>query len=313
VVNYSLSPTPSNGGGTNTGAGNTGAGNPGGTIASGSATSGTVELTAVLQVRATEIVKNTAGSGNRAKLALPALANTADSLLFVTPKLDQAMNRANFVSWINNAWWVNTPDQVTALSLHVAVARSGANAFQHTATTASLYKPEAYTIKEKYASELDHPALNGNPDAIIFATQLRGANGATETDKDRYLAVWYNPARRKWAIVFPSRYDIPAGTVFNVLIGTGPNALRHRVTPDSIHRNQINLSLLPPAVTAGKVLMVTEYWPYLELVSESRNVLNEVNQMPFNIEWYAEYRSWGIMLLVNGPIKPGMEFNVLVV
>jgi len=295
--------------------GTTGTGLPGGGPTGGGPTDNTGALTASLQLMTTEVVKNKIGAGSRVRLALPAEANTADSLLFVTPRFDQTAspltNKANFVSWLNNAWWVNTTDEVAALSLHVAVAaNNGAGAFQHIANVANLYKPEAFTIREKYATELNHPALNDNPDAIIFATQVRGAHGPTEIGKNRHTAVWYDPARRKWAIVFPSRYDIPAGAVFNILIGAGPNAFRHTVTPGSIHGSQPHVTLLSPTIAQNKVLMAMEYWPYPELATDTNNVLSEVNLFPFNLEWYAEYGCWGIFTLVNAPIKQGMEFNI---
>ena len=91
---------------------------------------------------------------------------------------------------------------------------------RHTHTAANECGPPAATY-----SVLDHPSLNGNPNALVFVTALIGINAArTNTNPNSNLLVVYTgsqtfgtcPAGR-WIV---SGGDIAVGAQFDVLIAS---------------------------------------------------------------------------------------------
>ena len=99
---------------------------------------------------------------------------------------------------------------------------SGGNVttFRHTHTAANECGPPLVTF-----SILDHPSLNGNPNALVFVTGLIGINAArTNTNPNSNLLVVYTgsqtfgtcPAGR-WIV---SGGDVAVGAQFDVLIAS---------------------------------------------------------------------------------------------
>lgn len=69
---------------------------------------------------------------------------------------------------------------------------------------------------------IDHPALNGNPDAVIFLAQKTGAVHPT--------GVWYLSG--KWHVVNRNQEAMAAGKTFQITFWTKPDALRFVHTVD---------------------------------------------------------------------------------
>ncbi len=90
-------------------------------------------------------------------------------------------------------------------TLAVLMADPSSDAFVHTATASNTgYN---YTV-------LDHPRLNGNPDARILVAARDGAISAP----DEYLGVWYTWEGR-WSIFLEDKNaTLPVGATFNVLV-----------------------------------------------------------------------------------------------
>jgi hypothetical protein len=92
-------------------------------------------------------------------------------------------------------------------------------AFRHTRTAANECvppTPNTFTV-------LDHPSLNGNPNALVFVTALIGINaGRTNTNPNSNLLVVYTgsqafgtcPAAR-WIV---SGGDVTAGAQYDVMV-----------------------------------------------------------------------------------------------
>ncbi|GEM_PF-950280 len=98
-------------------------------------------------------------------------------------------------------------------------------AFKHTTTTGN--------ISANYTT-LDHPKLNGNPNAIIIVQHVY----ATNKRLDSASGVWYNATTKRWTIYDNSSATMTAGHVFNVLVIPEKNdsfvykALSSRILPD---------------------------------------------------------------------------------
>ena len=91
-------------------------------------------------------------------------------------------------------------------------------AFRHTRTVANECGPSLITF-----SLIDHPSLNGKPDALVFVTALIGINGArTNTNPNSNLLVVYTGSSAfgtcpagSWIV---SGGDVSTGAQFDVMV-----------------------------------------------------------------------------------------------
>lgn len=86
---------------------------------------------------------------------------------------------------------------------------SSESVFVHRAT------PENISANSTY---LDEPLANGNPDAVVSATQNWNPGGRSGTYNDHAIGVWYDADAGKWAIFNQDRQAMPEGTAFNVVV-----------------------------------------------------------------------------------------------
>jgi hypothetical protein len=85
--------------------------------------------------------------------------------------------------------------------------------FVHRATSENISSNSAY---------LDHPLINGNPDAILYVTQNWNPGGGGVTYNNHPVGVWYDAGRKRWAIFNQDRAQMPSGAAFNVVVLEGP-------------------------------------------------------------------------------------------
>lgn len=89
----------------------------------------------------------------------------------------------------------------------VKVSGSVRPAFQHTTTAANT---------AGHVTTLDHPLLNGDPNAMVFAMHAY-VPGATVNDP-KEKSVWYDTALAKWRIYHDDLSSMPLNLRFNVLV-----------------------------------------------------------------------------------------------
>lgn len=65
---------------------------------------------------------------------------------------------------------------------------------------------------------LQSPALDGEPDAVIFITQSWNPGGGAGAYNEHPVGVWYDSEREQWAIFNQDRAPMPEGVAFNVAI-----------------------------------------------------------------------------------------------
>jgi hypothetical protein len=65
---------------------------------------------------------------------------------------------------------------------------------------------------------IDHPALNGNPDALVQVTPNWNPGNSTGVYNDHPVGVFYDSSQQRWAITNLDGLSIPLGADFNVLI-----------------------------------------------------------------------------------------------
>jgi hypothetical protein len=102
---------------------------------------------------------------------------------------------------------VNMPENA---AFNVLVPDADAEVFVHTATV---------TNSMNHVTWLDHPLLNGAPNAIVIVTQnWNPGGGAGGIYNNEVIGVWYDDGRAQWSIFNQSLTDIPEGASFNVLV-----------------------------------------------------------------------------------------------
>lgn len=69
---------------------------------------------------------------------------------------------------------------------------------------------------------LDLPQTNGEPGAVISATQNWNPGTGTGTYNDHPVGVWYDAGRERWAIFNQDRAPMPEGASFNVVVWSEP-------------------------------------------------------------------------------------------
>ncbi|MFZ1772122.1 MAG: choice-of-anchor Q domain-containing protein, partial [Caldilinea sp.] len=83
---------------------------------------------------------------------------------------------------------------------------------------------------------LDHPLVNDNPDALVFATQDVTAAGDAAAAYSIPVGVAYQPDRNRWSLVSrDASTPIPAGARFNVLVAqTNEHTFVHTATAENV-------------------------------------------------------------------------------
>ena len=104
----------------------------------------------------------------------------------------------------------NTSSMPVDAAFNVLVAAADSDTFVHTATAANI--TFNYTL-------IDHALTNGNPNALVFATQNYNPGGGTGQYNDHPIGVWYSNIAQKWSIFNQDETSsLPDGADFNVIV-----------------------------------------------------------------------------------------------
>jgi hypothetical protein len=136
------------------------------------------------------------------------------------------------VYYFGGFWRIFNQDFVTMpqnAAFNILVPPTDSVAFVHVATAANSASQVTY---------IDHPLLNGNPDAIALATQNWNPGGSGSTYNDHHIGIWYSQTQDKWSVFNQDVADMPEGAAFNIYVPPiGANAFTHVATPDNVDGN----------------------------------------------------------------------------
>ncbi len=153
--------------------------------------------------------------GQSTRIDDPALDGDPSAFFLTTQRWDSATSVYNdhtigvWYSGATDRWNIFNQDiapMPVGAFFNVLVPNSGATKFLATATPAS--------ITANYM-HLDHPALNGNPDAFVFLTQNYSGVGVYN---DHEVGVWYDSLADRWAVFNQDLAAMPNDASFNVLV-----------------------------------------------------------------------------------------------
>ncbi len=151
---------------------------------------------------------------------LPSTSNTSNStgLVFETHNWNTngtggVYNDYNTGVWYEGSAWAvfnqSEADQVANASYNIAMPGYNMHAYMHTVTVEN-------NIGLASNSVLDHPQLNGHPEAIVIASQNWGSAGYYNNEA---IGVWYDNATQRWVLYNQSIVQIPIGSMYNILMG----------------------------------------------------------------------------------------------
>jgi len=158
---------------------------------------------------------------------------------------DRAITGAFRVAYLNSRWVIayqNANLSIAGVRFQILAMPAGAsNVIVHNATSANMVGK---------ATVLDHPALNGNPNAILLVTQQSDGN-------NHEIAVQYQSNR--WSILNLDGADLPVNARFSVMIATADNvpgfsnarAFVHTHTTASQLTNNPGYTVLDNAIING--------------------------------------------------------------
>jgi hypothetical protein len=160
-------------------------------------------------------------SANSTFIEHPLTDGDPGAIIFVTQNWNPggvggAYNAHPVGVWYNDIggqWAVFNEDNVSmpvGASFNVLVPISDTTVFVHEATAGNSSGNSTF---------LDHPLLNGRPNAKILITQnWNPGGGLGGTYNAHPVGVWYSVAYGKWAIFNEDGTVMPAGAAFNVLV-----------------------------------------------------------------------------------------------
>ena len=159
-------------------------------------------------------------AGDTTYIDNPLTNNNPNAMIVVTPNLSpnggSGVNNPHLIgAWYSDTgqkWGISNLDTSTmpvGAAFNVLVLPTDRPAFVHRSTAVNVYYAGTY---------LDHPALNGHPNAIPFIFQNTGPGGVVLPVDNHSTGVWYDTAQGQWAVVNLDLTTMPVNVAFNVLV-----------------------------------------------------------------------------------------------
>ena len=182
---------------------------------------------------------NNSGNGDATWLDIPELNNNPSAIIFVTPELVDGINLNPHpigVYYFQKKWNIFNLDQ----RVIPEDARFNVVYFKRPDPNHFLYTIKQEDIQRDGAALINHPALNGNPNAQgRFLNSWGYEAGVPVTNRDE-VNFQYNAAAGKWAIANINKKSLFAQVAYNIIIFTEENPLPGQGKDDP------NLSKLDP-------------------------------------------------------------------
>jgi len=143
----------------------------------------------------------------------------------------------------------NTVDLPAGASFNIVIPPRSSAGFVHTATAGNTLG---------YTTDISHPLLNDNPNAIVQVTQNWNAGGGPGVSNASTIGLYYSGG---WQIFNQDFLDMPEGADFNLLLqAVDLRTFVHHATPDNIssHVTKISHPLLDG--NASAIFQVSQNW-----------------------------------------------------
>jgi hypothetical protein len=152
---------------------------------------------------------------------------------------------------------------------------------------------------------LDHPSINGDPDAVVLVVPDPDRGNAGGGAYDHNIGVWYEPGERKWAVFNQDLAAVPAGSAFEVVVPPAEEGFVHRAAPPNTVGNATYLD--NPLVNGepDAEVSVTQNWN----PGGGNGVYND---HPVGVRYEEDEKRWAVYNRDEAQIRDRAAFNVTV-
>jgi hypothetical protein len=157
---------------------------------------------------------------------------------------------------------------------------------------------------------IDHPGINGDPNAILFATHNWNPTTATGVYNDSNTGVYYDRPSGRWEVFNQDGAPMPAGAAFNILVAD--HRLASEAAPFVHSANGANVVGIATYIdrpellgNPNAVLTVTPIW-------NPPSSVGVYNDHPIAVYYDAGVGRWAIVNQDGAQMPTGASFNVLI-
>ena len=157
------------------------------------------------------------------------------------------------------------------------------------------------------ATYLEHPLLDGNPDAIALVTPNRTPSGVPGAVPDSDVGLFYSTGEARWSIYNEDGSDMPEGAAFNVFVpANGSDAFVHTTTVGTVANNWSTLDHAASNDDPNALVFVTHVY--------AAGAIGEGDYHPESLGvWYTGAERWAIFNQTTTVAMPvGLDFHVFV-
>jgi len=206
--------------------------------------------------------------------------------------------------WYNGTKWgifnQDSANMPTGTFFNVfVIPETYAGGFVHQATAANI--SGNYTV-------IDHPLINGNPNAIVFVTPNWNPGNVGGTYNNHNIGIWYSSSQQKWAIFNQDLAAMPVNAAFNVLVLVPQSdVFVHKATSANIF---LNYSLIDHPLSnadPNAIVFVTPNW---NPGGSSSGIYNNQN---IGVWYSLTNQKWSVFNQnTTAPMPNDAAFNVLI-
>lgn len=178
------------------------------------------------------------------------------------------------------------------LSLVFTIALAQDPLFVHTATVANTSFAVTY---------IDHPDLNGNPDAKIIMNHNWNPPGSSGVFNDNVTSLYYDPAESKWTIYTEDLSDIIIGSSYNVYVVQGNSGIVHTADASNQGSDPSYSVIDHPSLNgnpSGHAVM-TNYWNPFGIYND------------YNYGFWYDGANWNLYTEDGSPVPVNASFFVV--
>jgi hypothetical protein len=190
-------------------------------------------------------------------------------------------------------WYLFNDDGVTAMNqgaaFNIQVQGPSDSIYIHTAKAGNIGS-------QNHITRLNHPLLNGNPDAIISVTpRFKGVAN------NHYIGVWYEAATARWTIFNQDLAAMPLGAKFNVHVLTDPDTYdQHTSTVGNTSGSGTELDHPLLNGNLGARFIVTQRW------------IGVYNNRPIGVQYSNATNRWSIANVDGAAMLQNVSFNIYI-
>ena len=237
----------------------------------------------------------------------PLTNNNPDAIVLVTQNWNPGGGGGTYNDHAIGVWYNNVQKKWAIFNQDLANMPVGAdfNVVVADSTTAFVHKATGDNSNSQ-TTYIDHPLLNGNPNAIVLVTQNWNPGGVGGTYNDHAIGVFYSTSKGKWAIFNQDLASMPENASFNVTIpDTNTDVFVHTATNSNTSGSVTTIDHPLLNEDPNAIVLVTQNW-------NPPGSNGTYNDEAIGVYYSAGLKKWRIFNQSTANIPSGASFNVLI-